>query len=74
MKELYRTNDPTELSFASAILEGEGIKVFVLDSHMSVLEGQIGILPRRIMVADEKYEQARSILIDCDFNLKDDNT
>ncbi len=73
MKELYRTNDPTELSFATAILEGEGIKIFILDSHMSVLEGQIGILPRRLMVADEDLEQARRILKDCDFDLADRN-
>lgn len=71
MKELYRTNDPTELSFATAILEGEGIKIFVLDSHMSVLEGQIGILPRRIMVADEHFDHAKRILKDCDFDLPD---
>ena len=45
-----RSTDPTEIAFASALLSGEDIEVFVLDVHMSVLEGSIGILPRRMLV------------------------
>jgi len=60
MKELFQTNDPTKIAFASAILEGEGINSFVMDVHMSVLEGQIGILPRRIMVADQDFLRPRN--------------
>ena len=48
MKELLRSNDPTMIAFASALLEGEDIEVFQMDVHMSVLEGSIGILPRRL--------------------------
>ncbi|MFT5159642.1 MAG: hypothetical protein ACI9ZD_001246, partial [Paracoccaceae bacterium] len=47
MKELISTNDPTVIAFAKALLSGEGIDWFELDVHMSVLEGSIGIMPRR---------------------------
>jgi hypothetical protein len=62
MKELLSTNDPTVIAFASALLEGEGIDCFQMDVHMSVLEGSIGIMPRRLMVADRDHFRARAIL------------
>ena len=64
MKELLRTNDPTVIACATALLEGEGITPFVMDVHMSVLEGSIGILPRRMMVADRDLVDARRVLTD----------
>lgn len=64
MKELLRTNDPTEIAFATALLDGEGIAVFELDVHMSILEGTLGILPRRLMVADRDLFVARAVLRD----------
>ncbi len=66
MKELLRTTDPTIIAFATAILEGEGIAVFPMDVHMSVLEGSIGILPRRLMVRDQDHFLARAIMGDHD--------
>lgn len=62
MEELLKTNDPTVISFATALLSAEGIEAFVFDVHMSILDGSIGILPRRIMVAREDAFLARSIL------------
>lgn len=62
MKELFRTNDPTVIAFATALLSGEDIDVFELDVHMSVLEGSIGVLPRRVMVRREDHFRARAIL------------
>ncbi len=61
-----RTNDPTMIAFASALLEGEDIDCFQMDVHMSVLEGSIGVLPRRLMVADRDYFQASTVLKDND--------
>ncbi|PIE12916.1 MAG: hypothetical protein CSA70_08140 [Rhodobacterales bacterium] len=58
MKQLLRTTDPTVLALARALLQGEGIDCFELDVNMSVLEGSIGILPRRMMVADRDYGAA----------------
>ncbi len=59
-----RSTDPTEIAFASALLSGEDIEVFVLDVHMSVLEGSIGILPRRMLVRRVDAERARIVLRD----------
>lgn len=64
MKELLRTNDPTVIAFANALLDGEGIECFVLDVNMSILDGSIGILPRRIMVIDADFDQAARTLTD----------
>ena len=58
MKQLLATSDPTVIAFAKALLQGEGITAFEMDVNMSVLEGSIGILPRRVMVADRDYPQA----------------
>lgn len=66
MKELLRSTDPTIIAFASALLEGEGIAAFQMDVHMSILEGSLGILPRRIMVADRDLFAARAVLADND--------
>ena len=64
MKELLRTNDPTVIAFASALLTAEDIPFFEFDVNMSVLEGSIGILPRRLMVADDDYPQAARAMRD----------
>jgi hypothetical protein len=64
MKELIRTTDPTIIAFATALLGGEDIEAFPLDVHMSVLEGSLGVLPRRLMVRDEDFFRARLVMID----------
>jgi len=62
MKELLRSNDPVTLSYAEAVLKADGIGSLILDQHMSVLEGSIGILPRHLMVADDEEAAARRLL------------
>jgi hypothetical protein len=62
MKELLRTNDTVLLSFATALLRGQGIEPAVLDTHTSILEGSIGAIPRRLMVADADHARAQSLL------------
>ena len=52
------------MSMAAALLEGEGIETFELDVHMSLLEGGLGILPRRLMVRDQDLFMAKAILRD----------
>ena len=69
MKELLRTNDPTVIAFASALLDGEDIDVFVMDVNMSVLEGSIGILPRRMMVREGDLAAAEAVMRDNDIDL-----
>lgn len=72
MKELIRTNDPTIIAFVSALLQGEEIDCFPMDVHMSVLEGSIGVLPRRIMVADRDLFRARAVLRDNGVEVSED--
>ncbi len=62
MEELLRTNDITLIPLARAVLEDEGIASFELDVNMSILEGSIGILPRRLMVRSDELDQARRVL------------
>ncbi len=69
MKELIRTSDPTVVAFATALLSGEDIEWFELDVHMSVLEGSIGVLPRRLMVHDRDLLRARAVLKDNDIDV-----
>ena len=64
MKEVLRTTDPLTMVYAADLLEGEGIMAFQFDQHMSVLEGSLGILPQRLMVADRHEFMARAILRD----------
>ena len=64
MKLLLRTNDPTLIAFAEVLLAGEDIAIFVLDVHTSALEGSLGFLPRRVMVADRDHFHARAVLVD----------
>lgn len=64
MKELLRTTDPTIIAFASALLQGEGIDCFEMDVNMSVLEGGIGIFPRRLMVRDDLIARAERVMRD----------
>ena len=64
MKELLRSTDPTIMAFASALLQGEDIDCFEMDVNMSILEGGIGIFPRRMMVREEDYDQALRVITD----------
>ncbi|MFV0292256.1 MAG: DUF2007 domain-containing protein [Paracoccus sp. (in: a-proteobacteria)] len=62
MKELLRTNDPLRLIRAQDVLREDGIESYALDQHMSVLEGSLGILPKRLMVGDRDHFRASAIL------------
>lgn len=62
MEELLRSNDPVYLSFVRHLLSEEGIDFLQLDDHMSALEGSIGVLPRRILVARDDLARAKLTL------------
>lgn len=64
MVELMRTNDMVLISFVEAILSEAGIDHMVVDRNMSVLEGSIGVIPRRILVDSTRLDEARTCLID----------
>ncbi|MBN8980375.1 MAG: DUF2007 domain-containing protein [Rhizobiales bacterium] len=62
MRELLRTNDAVLLSAVGALLDGADIEHLLLDSNMSILEGSLGVIPRRILVHDDDDAAARRIL------------
>jgi putative signal transducing protein len=64
MREIVRTNDAVLISAIEALLQGADIQHVVFDQNMSVLEGSIGMLPRRVMVADDQVDAARKLLTD----------
>ncbi|MCD0420024.1 MAG: DUF2007 domain-containing protein [Rhodopseudomonas sp.] len=64
MRELLRTNDAVLLSAVGALLDGAEIDHLVLDQNMSILEGSLGVIPRRILVHDDDLNAARRLLTD----------
>ena len=62
MEELLKTNDLVLISYVEALLRDAGIEMLVLDQNMSVIEGSLGVLPRRILVPEESLTTARNIL------------
>ena len=69
MKELLRTTDLTTIAFAQVLLRGEDIACFEFDVNSSILEGSIGILPKRLMVADYDHLSATTIMRDNNIDL-----
>ena len=64
MREIVRTNDAVLITAIEALLTGANIHHVVLDRYMSVLEGSLGMLPRRILVEDDQVGRARQLLTD----------
>ncbi|UGV25268.1 DUF2007 domain-containing protein [Rhodopseudomonas boonkerdii] len=62
MREIMRTNDMVLVSAVGALLDGANIHHLLLDQNMSVLEGSLGIIPRRILVHEDDVRQARALL------------
>ena len=68
MKEVLRSNNPVDLSYAQSLMKDAGIDCLVLDSHAAIVEGSIGAIQRRLMVPDDDAEEARRILLDSDID------
>lgn len=66
MKELFRSNDAVLLSFVDAILTDAGISHEIVDANMSIMEGSLGVLPRRMLVAEDELGQARRVMKEAD--------
>lgn len=74
VRELVRTNDVVLVSAIGALLDGADIGHLVLDQNMSILEGSLGIIPRRILVSDDDFREAQIVLTDAGLahELRDD--
>jgi hypothetical protein len=64
LEELLRTNDVVLISFVEALLRDAGIEHLVVDQNMSVIEGSLGVLPRRVLVVSDAADTARKLLED----------
>ncbi len=64
MAELLRTTDIVLLSYVNSLLSDAGIPLLVADVHVSVVEGSIGVFPRRVLIAAEDWEESAAILKD----------
>lgn len=62
MRAVLKSNNPVTLSFAANILSQEGIGNIVFDENASVMDGSMGFLQRRLMVADEDFALAEKLL------------
>lgn len=67
MRELVRTNDAVVISAIEALLKAAGIEHLIVDQNMSVLEGSIGVFPRRILVIEDELAAARRLLTEAGF-------
>ena len=67
MRELLRSNDAVLISAIQALLDSAHINHMLADQNMSVLEGSIGIFPRRILVDEDEVQVARQLLEDAGF-------
>jgi len=66
MKELLRTNDIVRLSWLQALLADAGIESLVLDQHTSLVEGSIGAIQRRLMVAERDHIRALRLIAEAE--------
>ena len=62
MRDILRSNDPVRLSWAQAVLQDAGIECLIFDQYTSLIEGSIGAIPRRLMVADQDHGRAERLL------------
>lgn len=62
MVEIVRTNDLVLVGFLQSLLQNANIPVLVADAHMSALEGMTGAFPRRILVPEDHWRQARRLI------------
>lgn len=62
MQAVLKTTDVVVIDYAANLLSQEGIPTVIFDAHASVMDGSMGILPRRLMVADEDFIRAQALL------------
>jgi len=67
MQEIVRTNDAVLITAIEALLKSADIVCFVADQNMSVMEGSLGFLPRRILVSDDDRRRATQLLTEAGY-------
>ena len=62
MIEIMRTTNPVDVNYIQALLKDAGIFVAVFDDNISVVEGSIGLFPKRVMISEDDRDAAREVL------------
>jgi len=62
VRAIVITTDPILISYVTSLLAEAGIEALTFDQNASIVEGSIGALPRRLMVPEERFDQAVRIL------------
>lgn len=73
MIEIMRTLNAVDLSYAQALLKDAGIRTHVFDANISIVEGSLGLFPRRLAVINEDEAVARDILTQAGIDTWDGN-
>jgi hypothetical protein len=64
MRELLKSNDAVLLSYVNTLLTQAELESIIADQNISLVEGSIGIFPRRVLVRKADWDRARRVLID----------
>ncbi len=59
---VLKSNNPVLLSYAADVLGQAGIESVVFDTHASIMDGSMAMVPRRLMVADDDFARADLLL------------
>ena len=62
MRAVLKSNNPVLLSYATDLLSQAGIESVIFDTHASIMDGSMAMVPRRLMVLDEDYAKAEELL------------
>ena len=66
MRILLRSTDIVLVSFVRSLMKDAGIETFVLDENIDMAQGIPNIVPSRVMVPDNRLNEARQIMGDAD--------
>jgi len=66
MRDLVPTNDPVLLSYLLVLLQDAGIEAEVFDGNMSIVQGTLGAVTKRLAVPEDRWDAARRLLIEAD--------
>jgi hypothetical protein len=62
MRMVLKSVNPVVLSYAADVLNQAGIESVVFDTHASIMDGSMAMVPRRLMVLDEDHARADALL------------
>jgi len=62
MRVVLKSNNPVILSVAVDVLHQADIDCEVFDTHASIMDGSMAMVPRRLMVLDEDFSKADTLL------------